>query len=285
MRSGSGRMSRTGACARGPSPCSASRSSARPATARRGFPSGFSIPATPSRRSPGLRGLACPSPPSEAPPASGAQFVWRGLSLGGARVELEQDRLTPFGFPMDSAGVVQEGGKRSGIEASARVPLYFNGLYAGVSYQVWDKDAPDWRYLPDESWNGQLGYHRTFLATENFEIWTEIGVEGREPMVVPFLAPEDPGGDPPGEAEPRRRGLRARVSHGALSPELVLSPAAPRPDVPSLRADRELHRGAGTAGLPGAVSPRWPVHLRDQVDAVELAARGRTPPGLQRRGT
>lgn len=132
----------------------------------------------------------------------GAQFAWRGLSLGAARVELEQDRLTPFGFPMDSAGVVQEGGRRSGIEASARVPLYFNGLYAGVSYQVWDKDAPDWRYLPEESWNGQLGYHRTFLATENFEIWTEIGVEGREPMVVPFMAPEDPGGELPGEADP-----------------------------------------------------------------------------------
>ncbi len=132
----------------------------------------------------------------------GAQFAWRGLSLGGARIELEQDRLTPFGFPMDSAGVVQEGGTRSGIEASARVPLYFNGLYAGVSYQVWDKDAPDWRYLPEESWNGQLGYHRTFLATENFEIWTEIGVEGREPMVVPFPAPEDPGDELPGEAGP-----------------------------------------------------------------------------------
>ena len=132
----------------------------------------------------------------------GAQFAWRGLSLGAAQIELEQDRLTPFGFPMDSAGVVQDGGKRSGIEASARVPLYFDGLYASVSYQVWDKDAPDWRYLPEESWNGQLGYHRTFLATGNFEIWTEIGVEGREPMAVPFLAPEDPGDELPGEADP-----------------------------------------------------------------------------------
>lgn len=132
----------------------------------------------------------------------GAQFTWRDLSLGAAQVELEQDRLSPFGFPMDSAGVVQEGGIRSGIEASARVPLYFDGLYASVSYQVWDKDAPDWRYLPEESWNGQLGYHRTFLDTENFEIWTEIGVEGREPMVVPFMAPDDPGEGQPGEEEP-----------------------------------------------------------------------------------
>ena len=132
----------------------------------------------------------------------GAQFTWRDLSLGAAQVELEQDRLSPFGFPMDSAGVVQEGGIRSGIEASARVPLYFDGLYASVSYQVWDKDAPDWRYLPEESWNGQLGYHRTFLDTENFEIWTEIGVEGREPMVVPFMAPDDPGEGQPDDEEP-----------------------------------------------------------------------------------
>ena len=131
----------------------------------------------------------------------GARFAWRGLFLGAARVELEQDRLTPFGFPMDSSGVVQDGGKRSGIEASARVPLYFDGLYASVSYQTWDKDAPDWRYLPDESWNGQLGYHRTFLSTGNFEIWTEIGVEGREPMVVPFMAPRDEG-EIPGEGDP-----------------------------------------------------------------------------------
>lgn len=132
----------------------------------------------------------------------GAEFTWRDLSLGAARVELEQDRLPPFGFPMDSSGLVQDGGIRSGIEASARVPLYFDGLYASVSYQVWDKDAPDWRYLPEESWNGQLGYHNTFLPTENFEIWTEVGVEGREPMVVPFMAPEDPGDELPGEGNP-----------------------------------------------------------------------------------
>lgn len=132
----------------------------------------------------------------------GAQFAWRGLSLGAAQVEIEQDRLPPFGFPMDSPGVVQDGGSRSGIEASARVPLYFDGLYVSVSYQVWDEDAPDWRYLPEESWNGQFGYHNTFLPTENFEIRTEIGVEGREPMVVPFMAPEDPVDELPGEESP-----------------------------------------------------------------------------------
>ncbi len=133
---------------------------------------------------------------------AGAQFAWAGLSLGVARIEMEQDRLAPFGFPMDSAGVVQDGGARSGREASVRLPLYFDGLYASASYQVWDEDAPDWRYLPRESWNGQLGYHNTFLPTENFEIRTEIGLEGREPMVVPFVAPQDTGGDPPGEGIP-----------------------------------------------------------------------------------
>ncbi len=126
----------------------------------------------------------------------GARFAWRGLSLGAARVALEQDRLAPFGFPMDSAGVVQDGGERSGVEASAHLPLYFDGLYAAASYQVWDRDAPDWRYLPEESWNGRLGYHNTFLATGNFEIRTEVGVEGREPMVVPFMASEDLGDEP-----------------------------------------------------------------------------------------
>ena len=133
---------------------------------------------------------------------AGAQFAWGGLSLGVAQVEMEQDQLPPFGFPMDSAGVVQEGGKRSGREASARLPLYFDGLYASASYQIWDEDAPDWRYLPKESWNGQLGYHNTFLPTENFEIWTEIGVEGREPMVVPFMALAESGDELSGEEIP-----------------------------------------------------------------------------------
>ena len=130
----------------------------------------------------------------------GAQFTWRDLSLGAAQVELEQDRLSPFGFPMDSAGVVQEGGIRSGIEASARVPLYFDGLYASVSYQVWDKDAPDWRYLP-EKLERAARVSRT-SDRENFEIVDRIGVEGREPMVVPFMAPDDPGEGQPDEEEP-----------------------------------------------------------------------------------
>ena len=130
---------------------------------------------------------------------TGAQVEWGGLSLGVAQVEIEQGELPPFGFPMDSAGVVQEGGERSGLEASARLPLYFDGLYASASYQVWDEEAPDWRYLPKESWNGKLGYHNTFLPTDNFEIWTEIGVEGREPMVVPFMAPESPRDEIPEE--------------------------------------------------------------------------------------
>ena len=133
----------------------------------------------------------------------GAHWELGGLSVGVAGVAIEHDRLVPFGFPMDSAGVVQEGGTRSGREASVRLPLYFDGLYASASYQAWDTEAPDWRYLPRESWNGSLGYHNTFLPTENFEIWTEIGVEGREPMVVPFMAPEDTGIDPPeGDPEP-----------------------------------------------------------------------------------
>ena len=130
---------------------------------------------------------------------TGAQLALGGFSLAVAQIEIEQDALVPFGFPMDSAGVVQEAGMRSGREASARLPLYFDGLYASASYQIWDEDAPDWRYLPRESWNGQLGYHNTFLSTGNFEIWTEIGVEGREPMVVPFMAPESEDEEMPEE--------------------------------------------------------------------------------------
>ena len=126
----------------------------------------------------------------------GAHIGWGSFDLGVARVTLEQANLAPFGFPMDSAGIVQSGGERTGIEASGRLPLYFDALYLAGSYQRWDKDAPDWRYLPKESWTGRIGLHDTFLPTENFEIWTEIGVEGREPMAVPFIDPESPEGVP-----------------------------------------------------------------------------------------
>ena len=134
---------------------------------------------------------------------TGARFAWGGLSLGVAQIEMEQDQLAPFGFPMDSAGVVQEGGKRSGREASARLASLLRWpLRIPHRIRCGDDDAPDWRYLPRESWNGQLGYHNTFLPTDNFEIWTEVGVAGREPMVVPFMALEDAGDGLPGEAIP-----------------------------------------------------------------------------------
>ena len=122
----------------------------------------------------------------------GAHIGRGSFDLGVARVAIEQARLAPFGLPMDSAGIIQSGGKRTGIEASGQLPLYFDALYLAGSYQRWDEDSPDWRYLPKESWTGRVGLHDTFLPTENFEIWTEIGVVGREPMAVPFLDPESP---------------------------------------------------------------------------------------------
>ena len=154
-------------------------------------PTGHAIPEIPI-----IAGPAVPFTTDRKSTRVGAHIGWGSFDLGVARVTLEQANLAPFGFPMDSAGIVQSGGERTGIEASGRLPLYFDALYLAGSYQRWDKDAPDWRYLPKESWTGRIGLHDTFLPTENFEIWTEIGVEGREPMAVPFIDPESPEGVP-----------------------------------------------------------------------------------------
>ncbi len=144
----------------------------------------------------------------------GAHLQWRALALSGARLKVEADSLFPLGLATDREGLTLPGGTREGFELSARVPLYPQGMALVGSFQWWDQAedvwaAPadstadlvplaggevPWRYLPRRSYEGSLSFHDAFLPTENLEVWFDLGVKGRDPMVVPFPAVGEAGG-------------------------------------------------------------------------------------------
>ena len=69
-----------------------------------------------------------------------------------------------------------------------------------AAFQSWDEEQA---YLPKRTWNGAITYHRVFKESRNLELWGTIGVNGRDPMLLPIVDPDppvadpvDPGGDP-----------------------------------------------------------------------------------------
>jgi hypothetical protein len=152
----------------------------------------------------------------------GLRFQWRGVDLAGARLRMESDSLFLMGLPLDRTGFTVPGGIREGFEVSGRIPVYVPRLPGGLpglalvgSYQWWDQaegvtagadagqgvavpeDRVPWRYLPRQSYQAGLSFHDTFFPTENLEVWFDLGVQGRDPMVVPL--PQDPAlGQGPG---------------------------------------------------------------------------------------
>jgi hypothetical protein len=139
----------------------------------------------------------------------GALYAWRGISLGGARVSVTSDSLFLLGLPSDRGGEVRPGGTRKGFEVSGSVPLYPAGFSLAGSYQWWDQaegilsspqdslagtlpeeplpeEEMPWRYLPRRTYEGRVSFHDSFYPTGNLEVWFDLGVHGRDPMVVPF---------------------------------------------------------------------------------------------------
>lgn len=137
----------------------------------------------------------------------GGQFQWRGIQLAGARVHVKTDSLFLMGLPSDRSGSTLPGGTRNGYEVSGRLPLYPSGMAVLGAYQWWDQadsswvtppgstgpaePLPEskvpWRYLPRQSYQASLSFHDTFYPTGNLEVWFDLGVQGRDPMAVPFL--------------------------------------------------------------------------------------------------
>jgi hypothetical protein len=125
----------------------------------------------------------------------GAQFQWRGLRLSGARLSVEADSLHPLGLPTDRGGVVLPGGTRKGFEVAGQLPLLLGGLALRGNYQWWDEE-PAMRYLPLRSWQAELAFERTLLQSGNLEILAAVGAQGRDPMLVPLLAPDSTPDEP-----------------------------------------------------------------------------------------
>jgi len=114
----------------------------------------------------------------------GTTFAWRGSEVSAARVRLETDSLPVLGLPMDRDGVVMPGIERTGFEVTTRLPLSFllDGLGFTGALTQWDEGA---RYLPKRAYQVGLVFHNRYLPTGNLEVWGSLGVEGRDPMLVP----------------------------------------------------------------------------------------------------
>ncbi len=123
----------------------------------------------------------------------GARAHWRGLEVSGARVSVEADSIWPTGLPFDRGGLVRTQPRREGWELSGAVPLRPAGLFFVGEVQLWDPaDSLETLYFPEHSYRGGLSLHRVFRESRNFELWVDLGAEGRAPMRVPQGVPPEP---------------------------------------------------------------------------------------------
>jgi len=123
----------------------------------------------------------------------GADYRRNGTMLGASFLLVSPDSLRPMGLPLDRAGPVLPGARRTGVEFAVQVPLdrVLTGLSLEGETQFW-QEAPDWTYAPTRTWQARFRYHNVFLETRNLEIWSDIGVNGRDGMNVAMLDGDDP---------------------------------------------------------------------------------------------
>ena len=123
---------------------------------------------------------------------AGAEFRRGELFVGAALLSVDPDSLHPTGLPMDRGGLSMPGGRRTGVEISGRLPLtpILDGLSLHWDTQLWEQAPQDWRYTPDRTWDVRLRYHNVFFETRNLEVWTDVGMRGRDGMTVPLADPD-----------------------------------------------------------------------------------------------
>ncbi|MEX0935828.1 MAG: Plug domain-containing protein [Gemmatimonadota bacterium] len=117
---------------------------------------------------------------------AGVEYGRGDLRVGGALLSVEADSLHPTGLPLDREGSPASGGDRTGVEGSLDLPLdrLISGLSLRGSAQFWNAGEV-WRYLPRRTYQGRISFHDVFLESGNLEVWTDVGVWGRDPMSVP----------------------------------------------------------------------------------------------------
>lgn len=123
----------------------------------------------------------------------GVRASWRAIELSGARVSAEADSVWPTQLLFDRGGLVLSQPRRQGWELTGRVPLWPRGLDFVGEVQLWEPaDSMDAVYFPDHIYRGSLSFHRVFRESGNFELWVDLGAQGRSPMSVPLGVPPDP---------------------------------------------------------------------------------------------
>jgi len=114
------------------------------------------------------------------------------------------------------------GGQRQGLEVAGRIPLspILEGLNLEWDGQLWE-EAPEWRYDPNRSWDVGLRYHNVFFETRNLELWTDVGMRGRNRMTVP-TPPDSPEGEGTVVQVPVNQSYYARVQVRIVSAKLFV---------------------------------------------------------------
>ena len=148
----------------------------------------------------------------------GARARWRGIEISGARVSAEADSIWPTQLLFDRGGLVVSQPRRQGWELAGQVPLRPRGLSFVGEVQLWEAaDSVEALYFPDHVYRGSLSFHRVFRESGNFELWLDLGAQGRSHMNVPLGVPPDPD---TAAVEPLAAGLAWRVRDDD-EPELV----------------------------------------------------------------
>ena len=124
----------------------------------------------------------------------GARIHWRQVELSGARMSIEADSVWPTQLPFDRGGFVLPQPRRQGWEIMGRLPLRPHGLSLRGELQLWEAQDSVSLYFPDHVYRGSFSFHRIFRASGNFELWIDLGAQGRSSMTVP-LATEAEGGE------------------------------------------------------------------------------------------
>ena len=120
----------------------------------------------------------------------GATVTWLGTTVAAAAIRAENDLHIPLGIEPDRGSPLLPGQERFGIEGWASLPTPWRSMRLEGSYQRWDEEGP---YLPEEIYQAGFVFHRTYLDSENFELWWSLGVRGHDPMLA-FVADDGQGG-------------------------------------------------------------------------------------------
>ena len=138
----------------------------------------------------------------------GARLSWRRGEVSVSRLWIEADSVWPTQLLFDRDGVVLPQPRRPGWEVTGRFPLPLDGLYVAGEVRLWEKtDTTDSLavpslYFPDHVYRAGFSFHKTFLATGNFELWVDLGAHGRSEMYVPL---PDESVPPPADGEEDER--------------------------------------------------------------------------------